>query len=110
MADADPCIGSRRGASPDPGGVRKVAMRGAFALAVTGLALGACVADAQTWRTLDVAAGADGAPLSVRVEYTRGQLQARRADRPGTLYDLHLRYDASRTRPLLSWDTTTRSL
>ena len=85
-------------------------MRGAFALAVTGLALGACVADAQTWRTLDVAAGADGAPLSVRVEYTRGQLQARRADRPGTLYDLHLRYDASRTRPLLSWDTTTRSL
>jgi hypothetical protein len=46
----------------------------------------------------------------VRVEYTRGQLQARRADRAGSLYDLHLRYDAARTRPLLVWDTVARSL
>ena len=74
------------------------------------LALGSVAAEAQTWRTLDVAAPSNGAPASVRVEYTRGTLQARRADRDGFLYDLHLRYDAARTRPLLAWDSAARSL
>src|SRR5687768_17256123 len=80
------------------------------ALVALAIAIATMPADAQTWRTLDVAAPSDGAPASVRVEYTRGQLQARRADRAGSLYDLHLRYDAARTRPLLTWDTATRTL
>lgn len=79
-------------------------------LGLVALALSSAVGEAQTWRTLDVAAPSDGAPVSVRVEYARGQLQARSADRAGSLYDLHLRYDAARTRPLLVWDSATRSL
>lgn len=82
----------------------------ALALGTTTLLAAAATAHAQTWRTLDVAASSDGAPVSVRVEYTRGQLQARGADRAGSLYDLHLRYDAARTRPLLTWDSATRAL
>lgn len=82
----------------------------ALALALAAAALPSTTAQAQTWRTLDVAAVSDGAPASVRVEYTRGQLQTRRADRTGALYDLHLRYDAARTRPLLMWDSATRAL
>ena len=82
--------------------------RTAFALAAL-LGVGPA-ADAQTWRTLDVSAPSDAAPVSVRVEYTRGLLQTRPADRAGALYDLHLRYDAARTRPLLTYDSATRSL
>ncbi len=79
-------------------------------LAMVALTMAGGSARAQTWRTLDVAAPSDGAPASVRVVYSRGQLQARGADRAGSLYDLHLRYDASRTRPLLTWDSATRAL
>lgn len=84
--------------------------QGALALAAL-LAL-AQAAGAQTWRTLDVSAAAspDAAPTSVRVEYTRGLLQVRPADRAGALYDLHLRYDAARARPLLTYDSAARSL
>jgi len=82
------------------------------------LALGLCAlllagrpATAQTWRTLDAAAATtDSAPVTVRVEYTRGELQTRPADRDGLLYDLHLRYDAARARPLLAFDSAARSL
>ena len=81
------------------------------ALAAMALIAAAPAAEAQTWRTLDVtAAASDAAPTIVRVEYTRGLLQARPSDRPGALYDLHLRYDAARTRPLLSYDSAARSL
>lgn len=66
---------------------------------------------AQTWRTLDAVGGVpDSVPTTVRVEYARGRLQARPAERAGHLYDLHLRYDAGRTRPLVSFDSAARSL
>ena len=81
-----------------------------LSLGLLALGLAGSTGDAQTWRTLDVAAPSDGAPMSIRVEYARGQLQTRSADRPGSLYDLHLRYDASRTRPLLNHDSATRTL
>ena len=81
-----------------------------LSLGLLALGLAGFRADAQTWRTLDVTAPSDGAPMSIRVEYTRGQLHTRRADRTGSLYDLHLRYDASRTRPLLNHDSAARTL
>src|SRR5688572_14764782 len=65
---------------------------------------------AQTWRTLDASsARLDSAPVSVRVDYTRGTLRTQPAE-TAVLYALHLRYDASRTHPLLSYDSSARSL
>jgi hypothetical protein len=37
-------------------------------------------------------------------------LETRPADRAGVLYDLHLRYDAARARPLIALDSAARSL
>jgi len=68
------------------------------------------IAGAQTWRTLD-ASGArrDSAEIAVRVDYARGRLRAQPADNT-LLYTMHLRYDASRSHPLLSYDSSARSL
>jgi hypothetical protein len=71
----------------------------------------AAIADAQTWRVLDAAGGRrDSAQTTVRVDYTRGQLRTRPADGGSALYDLHLRYDATRSHPLLTFDSSARSL
>ena len=86
--------------------MRRGVAAGLLTLAVVGSSAGA-----QTWRTLDALGAAPGPiPVSVRVEYTRGGLQTRAADRPDVLYDLHMRYDAARTHPLLRFDSATRSL
>ena len=83
----------------------------ALAVGLAALALSGSTAGGQTWRTLDAAGAAtDTAPVTVRLEYTRGGLQARAAERAGVLYDLHLRYDAARARPLLAFDSATRLL
>ena len=82
-----------------------------LALGIVALATAASAAHGQTWRTLDAAGAAlDSSPVAVHLEYTRGGLQARPAERDAVLYDLHLRYDASRARPLLTFDSATRSL
>jgi len=81
------------------------------AIPVVALMAAATPAPSQTWRTLDAAGTTtDTGPVSVRIEYTRGELQARPIERGGLLYDLHLRYDAARARPLLTFDTIGRSL
>ena len=83
----------------------------ACALGLVAVAAMGTPSSAQTWRTLDVTGAAlDAAPVTVRVEYTRGGLQTRPSERTGFLYDLHLRYDAARARPLLSFDSATRVL
>lgn len=75
----------------------------------------ACVAlstsaSAQTWRTLDVSsARPDSLPVSVSVEYARGTLRAQPAE-TAVLYAMRLRYDAGRAHPLLSYDSSARSL
>ena len=86
--------------------IRAVAVAGAVLLGAAG------ALPAQTWRTLDAIGSApDSTPVNVRIEYARGQLQARAADGAAPLlYDLHLRYDATRTRPLLRFDSAARSL
>jgi hypothetical protein len=68
-------------------------------------------ADSQTWRTLD-ASGArpDSSAIAVRIDYTRGRLRTRPADASSLLYDLHLRYDATRAHPVLAFDSSARSL
>src|SRR5688500_4528704 len=82
--------------------------------AAAGAAL-ACVAlstsaSAQTWRTLDVSASRpDSLPVSVNVEYARGAMRAQPTE-AAVLYALHLRYDAGRTLPLLTYDSSARSL
>ena len=72
--------------------------------------LASATADAQSWRTLDASGSRpDSAGVTVRVDYARGTLQVEPfAD--ARLYDLHLRYDATRAHPLLTYDSSTRSL
>jgi len=67
-------------------------------------------ADGQTWRTLDASsARRDSSEVTVRVEYARGKLRSQPTEN-ALLYDLHLRYDATRSHPLLSYDPEARSL
>ncbi len=67
--------------------------------------------ESQTWRVLDAAGGhRDSSEVAVRIDYTRGQLRTRPAELGSQLYDLHLRYDATRTHPLLVFDSAARSL
>jgi hypothetical protein len=71
----------------------------------------AVAAGAQSWRTLDAAGmRPDSSSVAVQIDYTRGQLRTRPTESAGTLYDLHLRYDATRSHPLLSYDSTARTL
>jgi hypothetical protein len=78
-------------------------------LALLGAGLAAS-AEGQTWRILDASrTRVDSAGVAVRVDYTRGNLRAAPTE-AGTLYDLHLRYDATRSRPLLSYDSAARSV
>jgi hypothetical protein len=66
---------------------------------------------AQTWRNLDAArARRDTGLVDVRLEYTRGEVQARPTPTDSLLYDFHLRYDAGRVRPLVGFDTSSRRL
>jgi hypothetical protein len=68
-------------------------------------------ANAQVWRTLDASrARTDSGAVAVHVDYTRGQLRARPLDGGSMLYDLHLRYDATRSHPLIAFDSAARSL
>lgn len=75
------------------------------------LGIAANAAEGQNWRTLD-ATGVrrDSAAVSVNVDYTRGRLAASAGEGDEVLYDFHLRYDATRARPLLSFDSATRVL
>jgi hypothetical protein len=83
----------------------------ARAAATTVVALVPVVAGAQTWRNLDAArARRDSAPVDVRLEYVLGAVQARPAASDSVLYDMHLRYDAARVRPVVSFDTASRRL
>lgn len=69
------------------------------------------VARAQTWRNIDASrARVDTGPVDVRLDYTRGAVQTRPASSDSILYDLHLRYDAERVRPVVAFDTTSRRL
>jgi hypothetical protein len=76
------------------------------------LCIGAVTAvDAQMWRVLDASGGRrDSSEVSVRIDYSRGQLRTRPAELGNQLYDLHLRYDATRAHPLLTYDSATRAL
>jgi hypothetical protein len=75
------------------------------------VAVTAGVAEAQAWRTLDATRmRRDSGAVTVTVDYTRGRLQASGAESEDALYDLHLRYDAARARPLLSFDSAARVL
>jgi hypothetical protein len=81
-------------------------------LRYAGLSLALCAAvplPAQVWRTLDASrAKTDSMPVALRVEYTRGRLHARPAASGNLLYDFRLQYDASRTSPLVAYDSTAR--
>lgn len=70
----------------------------------------AAVAEGQTWRTLDASsARRDSSEVTVRVDYARGKLRSQPSE-SALLYDLHLRYDATRAHPLLTYDPSARSL
>ena len=81
-------------------------------LAGAALCLGAASSiEAQMWRVLDASGGRrDSSEVSVRIDYSRGQLRTRPAELGNQLYDVHLRYDATRTHPLLAYDSAGRSL
>lgn len=75
------------------------------------LTIAAAPLEGQAWRTLDVTGTRrDSAAVSVNVDYTRGRLQARGVEGTDALYDLHLRYNATHARPLLAFDSATRTL
>ena len=81
------------------------------AMAAAVVAMAPVVAGAQTWRNLDAArARRDSTPLDVRLEYVRGAVQARAAASDSLLYDMHLRYDAGRVRPVVAFDSASRRL
>lgn len=72
--------------------------------------LGAVPANAQSWRTLDVARQlADSAPTTVKVLYGTGAFGLRAASTP-LLYHMQLRYDGARTEPRHSFNVATREL
>lgn len=66
---------------------------------------------AQSWRTFTAARDRGGAAdsLTVRVTFGAGTLSVRDAAAP-SLYDLRLRYDANRTRPVRRYDAATHTL
>ena len=65
---------------------------------------------AQDWRTLDAFQQLRGAdPLTVRVEYGAGRIDLA-PTRDAVLYRMRLRYDAERTSPVASYDSTARRL
>jgi hypothetical protein len=76
-----------------------------------GAALLACSsAAAQSWRTLDVSRQlADTGAASVQVIYGTGTFGLRATKNP-LLYHMQLRYDATRTQPRHSYDSTDRTL
>lgn len=81
------------------------------ALLIAGaLALAAAPADAQQWRTLDVARQHQGErALDVRLEYAAGELRVRPAA-AGLLYRMQLRYDERAARPVSVYDRSAGTL
>jgi hypothetical protein len=74
------------------------------------LTLVARVADAQSWRMIEVSRQLrDSAAHHVRVDYGAGRFDLRAANEP-VLYSMKLRYDESNGRPLHSYDSEQRSL
>ena len=67
-------------------------------------------AEAQRWRTLEASRQVhDTSALSVRVEYSAGRFDLRPAT-GNTLYNMSLRYDASRGEAVSRYDSLARSL
>jgi hypothetical protein len=74
------------------------------------LATAATRLSAQDWRTLDAFQQLRGAdPLAVRVEYGAGRIDLAPTRDP-VLYRMRLRYDAERSSPVASYDSTARRL
>lgn len=83
--------------------------RGARRFALLALAWPAA-ASAQDWQLLEARRPArDTAPVHVRLAYGAGTLRVRPAD-DATLYDVQLRYDASRVDPTVEWRPESRTL
>jgi hypothetical protein len=77
---------------------------------VAGALIAATPVAAQNWRSLDIARQlADSAPTAVNVVYGTGTFGLRGSS-SALLYHMRLRYDASRTQPRHSFDTTGRKL
>jgi hypothetical protein len=84
------------------------------ALPLAAFALATNAARAQDWQRLDAArplapAHRDGQTLHVRVSYGAGTLRLAPA-RDGQLYDVQLRYDATRVDPRVEWREASRTL
>jgi hypothetical protein len=72
--------------------------------------LAASTAAAQSWRTLDVARQLkDTSATSVQLVYGTGKIGVRATSNP-LLYHMQLRYDATRSLPKHTFDTTARKL
>jgi hypothetical protein len=83
---------------------------GVLVAAMVVTSLGAVPANAQSWRTLDVARQlADSAPTTVKVLYGTGAFGLRAASTL-LLYHMQLRYDGARTEPRHSFNVATREL
>jgi hypothetical protein len=96
--------------APHHGGVRRVAVRLAGGLVAALVALAPSAAQAQSWRTLDVARQLpDSGAYRVAVEYGGGRL-ALGAAAPLLLYDMRLKYDADRTDPVHVFTPADRTL
>jgi hypothetical protein len=77
---------------------------------VLGLSLGAGVAGAQEWRTLEASRQSRGdGPATVRVEFAAGTIDLSSTADP-VLYRMKLRYDAERTAPVANFDAADRSV
>jgi hypothetical protein len=82
----------------------------ALGLASVAVSVVTSTATAQNWRTLDVARQlTDSAPASVQVVYVTGRIGVRATSNP-LLYQMQLRYDATRAQPRHTFDVASRKL
>jgi hypothetical protein len=88
-------------------------MRRVLAFGMVAIGAAVCPASAQSaplWRSVDLARQlADTMPQRIHVQYGSGRVDVRGASEP-LLYQMHLRYDESRSTPVHRYDAEQRSV